>query len=161
MSDITDGAAATGLPQTPLLVKAQYTKDLSFENPSAPESLARLKTVPQVNVNVGVETRELGDGDWEVTLEIKADAKSDEETVFIVELIYGGVFEVRGEMPEEAKRALLLIECPRLLFPFARDILSSATRDGGLPPLLLQPMDFVQLYRQKYADAGPPTVGNA
>jgi len=156
MSDTAEGAAAPadqGLPQAPIMVKAQYTKDLSFENPNAPESLARLQSVPQVNINVSVDTARIENRDWEVTIEIKAEATTDDETVFIIELVYGGVFEIGEQVPEDNLRPLLLIECPRLLFPFAREILSTATRDGGLPPLLLQPIDFVQLYRQKFADS--------
>jgi preprotein translocase subunit SecB len=154
MTDTSQGAAPApgeGLPQAPIVVKAQYTKDLSFENPNAPESLARLQAAPQVNINVSVDTSQLENRDWEVTIEIKAEATSDSETVFIIELVYGGVFEIDEQVPEDNLRPMLLIECPRLLFPFAREILSSATRDGGLPPLLLQPIDFVQLYRQKFA----------
>ncbi len=165
MSDTSQGApqpAGEGMPQAPIMVKAQYTKDLSFENPNAPESLARLQTVPQVNINVAVDTSQIENRDWEVTLEIKAEAKSETETVFIIELVYAGVFEIGEQVPEDNLRPLLLIECPRLLFPFAREILSSATRDGGLPPLMLQPIDFVQLYRQKFVDPETAeTVGNA
>ena len=162
MSDTSQGTAppaGEGLPRAPILVKAQYTKDLSFENPNAPESLARLQTVPQVNINVSVDTTQIENRDWEVTIEIKAEATVDDETVFIIELVYGGVFEIGEQVPEDA---IILIEAPRLLFPFARNIISSATRDGGLPPLLLQPIDFVQLYRQKFAksEAAAP-VGHA
>ena len=165
MSDTSQGAeqpASEGLPQAPIMVKAQYTKDLSFENPNAPESLARLQAVPQVSINVSVDTSQLENRDWEVTIEIKAEAKTEAETVFIIELVYGGVFEIGEQVPEDSLRALLLIECPRLLFPFAREILSSATRDGGLPPLLLQPIDFIQLYRQKFAESeATAPVGHA
>jgi len=156
------GDEAGGLPQAPLMIKAQYTKDLSFENPNAPAILTRMTAQPDVHINIGVQTKPLDGNDWEVALEIKADAKLGEETVFIIELVFAGVFEVAAQLADDQKRPLLLIECPRLLFPFARDILGTATRDGGLPPLLLQPIDFVQLYRQKYADVDiEATAGHA
>jgi preprotein translocase subunit SecB len=159
--DAASTAAAEGVPLAPIAVKAQYIRDLSFENPSAPRSLQRLQEVPQVNINVNVDAKALEKRDWEVTLELKADAKRDDEMVFIIELVYAGVFEISEHIPDEGVRPLLLIECARLLFPFARDILSSATRDGGLPPLLLQPIDFVELYRRRFSDLPTPPAGNA
>jgi preprotein translocase subunit SecB len=137
------------LQSPPLVVNAQYVKDLSFENPNAPNSLA-LRQAPQIAVNVDVKARPLAENAFEVLLVIGAEAKHDNQIAFVVELTYGGVFTLSG-IAEEHVRPILLIECPRLLFPFARAILAEATRDGGFPPLSLQPIDFAQLYRQQLA----------
>ncbi|MBM3571345.1 MAG: protein-export chaperone SecB [Alphaproteobacteria bacterium] len=161
MSDQSAGQAQTGpaaqaaaegaLP--PLVINAQYVKDLSFENPNAPNSLAQ-RQAPQISVNVDVKARPLAENAFEVLLVIAAEAKQDEQVAFVVELTYGGIFTLNG-IADEHVRPVLLIECPRLLFPFARSILADATRDGGYPPLSLQPIDFAQLYRhQQPAPAG-------
>lgn len=157
------GERPQGLTRPPLVVRSQYTKDLSFENPNAPGSLEPQSTPPEVHISVGVDTRELGGSIHEVVLSLRGEASRNEDVVFIVELSYGGTFEVSDEVPADNVKPLLLIECPRLLFPFAREILSSATRDGGLPPLLLQPIDFVALYRQRLAEeeSQTGTVGHA
>ena len=160
MSDISNDqgpAGGNGGPagqpqQAPITVNAQYLKDFSFENPNAPQSLGQA-AAPQIEVGVNVGTRNLAQGVFEVTLALNATAKRGAETVFIAELSYAGVFTLQG-IPEEHVRPVLLIECPRLLFPFARNILADATRDGGYPPLLLQPVDFVDLYRRQVENAG-------
>jgi preprotein translocase subunit SecB len=149
--------AADPAPQSqplPLVVNVQYVKDLSFENPNAPNSLA-LRQQPQIAVNVDVRARTLADNAYEVLLMINAEAKQDEQIAFVVELTYAGVFTLNG-IAEEHIKPVLLIECPRILFPFARAILSDATRDGGFPPLSLQPIDFAQLFRQQLARQGQP-----
>jgi preprotein translocase subunit SecB len=138
--------------QTPLVVNVQYVKDLSFENPNAPNSLA-LRQQPQIAVNVNVNARPLAEHTFEVQLVISAEAKQEDQVAFVVELTYAGVFTLNG-IAEEHVRPVLLIECPRLLFPFARAILAEATRDGGFPPLSLQPIDFAQLFRQQLAQQG-------
>jgi preprotein translocase subunit SecB len=158
MSDLPNGAAPSGGTQSdqpqqpPLIVNAQYVKDLSFENPSAPNSLA-VRQAPQIAVNVDVKARPLAENTYEVLLVVSAEAKHENQVAFVVELTYGGVFTLNG-IAEEHVRPVLLIECPRLLFPFARAILAEATRDGGFPPLSLQPIDFAQLYRQQLAQQG-------
>jgi preprotein translocase subunit SecB len=144
------GAAPT---QAPITVNAQYLKDLSFENPNAPQSLVGQTAPPQIEVGVNVGTRNLAPNIFEVTLAMNGTAKRGEETVFIVEVSYAGVFSLVG-IPDEHIRPVLLIECPRLLFPFARNILADATRDGGFPPLMLQPVDFVDLYRRQVEGEG-------
>lgn len=141
--------APEGSPASPITVKVQYTKDLSFENPNIIEVLTTLKEPPQISVNVHVEANPTGERDFEVMLMLKAEARKDDKSLFLVELAYGGVFEISSEAPEESLKPLVLIECPRLLFPFARNIIADVTRDGGIPPILLNPVDFVALYQQK------------
>ncbi|MEM6490954.1 MAG: protein-export chaperone SecB [Pseudomonadota bacterium] len=144
----SEGAGAAAAPG--LVVNAQYLKDLSFENPRAPHVLANLQTPPSVQVNVDVSAERLGEEVFEVSLKIRGEATKDEETVFMVESVFGGVFTVTGA-PPETLRPILLIEAPRLLFPFARAIVADATRNGGYPPLLVNPVDFVDLYRRRMA----------
>jgi preprotein translocase subunit SecB len=143
-----------------LVVNAQFVKDLSFENPRAPASLVASKEAPQIDVNVNVNARNLSEGVFEVTLAIRADARIGDEPAFITELVYGGVFTVMN-MPEDTLRPILLIECPRLLFPFARRIIADVTRDGGFPPLFINPIDFVALYRRQFALQDQPAAGQA
>jgi preprotein translocase subunit SecB len=132
-------------------VIAQYTKDLSFENPNAPGVFQKqTESKPQIDVNVNVNARKLNDEAFEVDLKITANAKQGEDTAFVVELVYSGLFGARN-LPEESLQPFLLIECPRILFPFARRIIADATRDGGYAPLLLEPIDFAALYRQHLA----------
>jgi preprotein translocase subunit SecB len=155
MSDIQP--ADTQLP--PLTVHAQYVKDLSFENPRSPQSLME-QGQPQLGLNVLVKTRQLEGSTYEVALVVEADAKTDKgEVVFLLELVYGGVFTL-GDIPQEAVGPMLLIECPRLLFPFARAVVANTTREAGFPPLQIAPVDFAALYRQQLEQAGQQ-VGTA
>ena len=157
MSDINP--ADTQQQQPPLTVHAQYVKDLSFENPRSPHSLME-QGQPQLGLNVLVKTRQLEGTTYEVALVVEADAKTEKgEVVFVLELVYGGVFTL-GEIPQEAVGPMLLIECPRLLFPFARAIVANTTREAGFPPLQIAPVDFATLYRQQLA-AGGEQVGTA
>jgi len=142
-----EGAEA-GAP--PLILRAQYIKDLSFENPNAPGVLADLNEPPQIEVSVNVGGERHGDSDYEVTLTINAEAKAGTETAFLIELVYSGYLTVQG-VPEEHIQPLVMIEGPRLLFPFARNIIADVTREGGYPPLFLQPMDFASLFQQEAA----------
>ena len=135
-----------------LNVLAQYTKDLSFENPNAPASLGPQSEPPQINIQINVGANNLGENDYEVTLSIEGKAESGGKVMFSFELIYGGVFRLLN-IPRENLSPMLLIECPRLLFPFAREIVATAVRNGGFPPLLLDPVDFVSLYQQRMAQA--------
>jgi preprotein translocase subunit SecB len=125
----------------------QYVKDLSFENPNAPASL-RGGGQPQIDVAVDVRATPLEQNTFEVELVLNAKGDREGAPLFIAELTYGGMFLIEN-MDERARDAFLLIEGPRLLFPFARRILADATRDGGFPPLMLEPIDFAALYRQK------------
>jgi preprotein translocase subunit SecB len=103
---------------------------------------------------VNVNARQLAETDFEVELTLEGDAKVGEETLFAFELTYGGVFRVRN-IPAEQMHPVIMIECPRLLFPFARQMVAEAVRNGGFPPLYIDPIDFVALYRQKVQESGP------
>jgi len=149
----TDADQATD-DQPALAVNGQYIKDLSFEAPNTPTILAELQNQqPDVNVKVDVQASKLegqgADNMFEVTLDIQAELKLAEKVGFIVELKYAGVFTVT--VPNEHLGAMLLIECPRMLFPFARNIISDTTRDGGFVPLMLQPIDFAGMYQANLA----------
>lgn len=129
-------------------VLGQYIKDLSFENPNAPASLAPGDSAPQINVNVNVNARRLSEADVEVELKLEATAQRGVKALFVTEVTYAGVFQIKN-VPQEHLQPVMLIECPRLLFPFARQILADATRQGGFPPLMIDPVDFAALYQQK------------
>ncbi len=136
----------------PLTVRVQYLKDMSFENPGAPGTL--VPTVgPRVGLSVDVNVNELADKEYEVVLTLRAEAKREEKTVFLSEAHYGGVFQIGESVAKEHVQLLLLIEAPRLLFPFARSVLVNSIRDGGFPPLSIQPIDFLALYQQRVAQA--------
>jgi preprotein translocase subunit SecB len=160
----TNGTPATtpsGPPQ--LLVNAQYIKDLSFENPRAPQSLIQQTAQPDVEINVDVKARNLSPEVFEVVLTINATARAQGEAVFLVELAYGSVVTLVNA-PAEMLPMLVLVEAPRIAFPFARAIIANATRDGGFPPLLINPIDFAELLRRQQADAqslGSPGAATA
>jgi preprotein translocase subunit SecB len=158
MSDQANGGAAG--PQ--LRVLTQYVKDLSFENPNAPNSLGPVDEQPSINLRVDVGVKRLADTDYEVALKIGAEAVVKDKPLFIVEAEYAGLFRLTN-IPEADLEAVLVVECPRQIFPFARRILADVTRDGGFPPLLIDPIDFVHLYNQRreqmaqqVAEAGKP-----
>jgi preprotein translocase subunit SecB len=131
-----------------LVMTAQFLKDLSFENPNAPQVLARIRERPDMNVSVDVMARPLGQNAYEVALSINAKATFGDAVGFIAELHYGGVC-VAPELPDEDLERMLLIDGPTLLFPYARAILSDATREGGFPPLYLTPINFARLYESR------------
>lgn len=144
-------AASSSQQQQPgIHVLGQYIKDLSFENPAAPNSLRPSDKAPKLDVNVNVNARARSETEFEVDLRVEGKAARGEDTLFIVEVTYGGVFQVRN-VPKEHLQPILMIECPRLLFPFARQIVADATRQGGFPPLMIDPVDFAALYRQRIA----------
>ncbi|MGE5504307.1 MAG: protein-export chaperone SecB [Actinomycetota bacterium] len=131
-----------------LEVNGQYIKDLSFEVPGAPGIFAEMQQAnPEIPIHVDIDATKLQDGMFEVVLHLRIEAKLPSKPVFIVDLAYAGIFTIQA--PDEHLQAILLIECPRLLFPFARNIVADLTRDGGFPPLMIQPLDFVQLYRSR------------
>jgi preprotein translocase subunit SecB len=135
------------------LIGAQYIKDFSFENPRGIETLSAIQENPDVSVDVSTNARSIGEeGMYEVMLFVRAEAQVDDSPVFIVELTYGGVVQV-GEVPEEEIKPIVLIEGPRHLFPFARSIVSNAVRDGGFPPLMINPIDFQALYIEQHVDS--------
>ena len=141
------------LPAQQLIVNAQYIKDLSFENPRAPASLRQQTSQPSVEINVDVKAQGLGLDNYEVVLTIKASAAAQDETMFIIELAYGAVITVHN-LPQELISSIVLVETPRLMFPFARNIIAETTRDGGFPPLMINPIDFGELLRRN-AGAAP------
>lgn len=145
-----------GAAQPQLNVVAQYIKDLSFENPNAPRALTpNQPQQPAINIQVAVNANPLNDTDIEVVLKIDGKAELPNNTLlFGFELAYGGVFRIQN-MPQESIHAVVMIECPRLLFPFARQIIADTVVSGGFPPLLLDPVDFVALYRQNMAKMQP------
>ena len=152
-----DNAATIGL-------LSQYVKDLSFENPAAP-AVYQWTSAPQLDVQFNIGADAVGEGLYEVVLKIDVASKAEEGTAFIVELKYAGLFGVRN-VPEDQLQPFFLAEAPRILFPFARRVIADAVRDGGFPPLLLEPIDFHGLFMQHVqaqaaqADMGQP-VGNA
>lgn len=146
----TDGPNQEQDLQPQLNVVAQYIKDFSFENPNAPRSLAGGQEQPQISIQINVNASPISDNDIEVVLALTGKAETATGLMFSFELEFGGVFRIRN-VPRESLDAIVLIECPRLLFPFAREIIATTVRNGGFPPLLLDPVDFVALYRQKMA----------
>jgi preprotein translocase subunit SecB len=126
-------------------VGAQYIKDFSFESPNAPHIFNELQTQPQMTLDVNVLSRGLGGGTFESVLKIKLESKLSGKAAFIAELAYAGIFTL-PELPEEQIKMFLLVEAPRLLFPFARAIIANAVREGGYPNIALQPIDFMSLY---------------
>jgi preprotein translocase subunit SecB len=139
--------------QPQLNVLAQYTKDFSFENPNAPQSLAPGQQ-PSINIQINVNATPLAEIDVEVELKLDGKAESNGQLLFAFELVYAGVFRIQN-VPQENVHPLVMIECPRLLFPFAREIIAAAVRNGGYPPLMIDPVDFVGLYKQKMGEVQP------
>lgn len=131
-----------------IMVNAQYTKDLSFEVPTAPQVFIDMQSnQPDININIEVNARPASENMFEVELSVNASCKVGDKTGFILELLYAGLFTLN--LPDEHKQAVLLIECPRLLFPFARNIIADVTRDGGFPPVMLGQVDFVGMYQRQ------------
>ncbi|MCW8916486.1 MAG: protein-export chaperone SecB [Magnetovibrio sp.] len=160
MSDTPANGGENAQAQAPALaINGQYIKDLSFEAPNSPGILSELQNQqPDVNVNVDVNAAKLEGADnvYEVTLDMRSELKLGDKVGFLVELKYAGVFSVN--VPEEHLGPILLIECPRMLFPFARNIIADATRDGGFVPLLLQPIDFTGMYQANVAQQAEQTA---
>ena len=140
-----------------LNVLAQYVKDLSFENPNAPRSLQQQQGAPKINIQINVNAKPLAENDLEVELKIEGRAEAPNTFLFSFDLLYAGVFKIQN-VPQDNIHAIVMIECPRLLFPFAREIIANAVRNGGFPPLMIDPVDFVSLYRQRMAEQQPQAV---
>jgi preprotein translocase subunit SecB len=134
-----------------LAVIIQYVKDFSFENPNAPNSLTQQQQQPQIAIQINVNPRQLAATDYEVELKLEGKAELVGSVLFAFDLNYAGVFRLTN-IPQDSLGPLLMIECPRLLFPFAREIVSAAISGGGFPPLMLQPIDFVGLYQRRLAE---------
>ncbi|MFV2093448.1 MAG: protein-export chaperone SecB [Hyphomicrobiales bacterium] len=146
----TNGAAAEDQPAPEIRMLAQYIKDASFENPRVPDHLPASHTSPEISINVNVNARPLDEdkNDFEIELGLEAKGEQDGQTIFLVELVYGARIVVKN-VPDDMKPPLTLIEGPRMIFPFARRILADLVRDGGFPPLMIEPIDFAALYRHR------------
>lgn len=150
-NDKQGGAPEAGNPQAggfPLTVVSQYVKDLSFENPGGPDSLLNLKEVPHGTVRVDVRVQPRTPPEIEIVLFLAVEAKAGDKVVYVTECEYGGIFRL-GRVSQESVLPLIMIEAPRLLFPFARQVIAHAISAGGFPPLLINPIDFAALYRDK------------
>ena len=153
----TNGGPQPQMAMPQLAVLAQYVKDLSFENPHAPRSLAPSGQQPTINIAVNVEATPMSETDFEVTLRLEGKAEAQDLVLYSFELVFCGIFRI-ANVPADSLQPFVLIECPRLLFPFAREIVATSVRNGGFPPLLLNPIDFVDLYRQRVAAQAPPAA---
>ena len=157
----TEGAEGLGSPEThgQIIVNGQYVKDLSFENPNILKMMQGGNVQPEVSIDLGVNVQGVSEGSYEVTLQVRVETKREGVAGFIVELSYAGLFTLRNWAPEHVE-PVLFVEGPKLLFPFARSIISNLTRDGGFPPLNLNPIDFSQLYRRRLAQQAAQAGGD-
>lgn len=144
-----------------IAVHGQYVRDFSFESPNAPQIFSPSQTQPVIDMGVNVQSRKVDETVYESMLLLKLGAKLGDKTAFIAELAYGGLFGLPAAWPENAVRAFLMVEAPRLLFPFARNIVANAVRDGGFPQVLINPIDFAGLYQQQLAQMEKPAEGQA
>jgi preprotein translocase subunit SecB len=151
MTSTNGGPKREELPQ--LNVLAQYIKDFSFENPNAPGSLSPGQQ-PSINIQINVNAKPMAETDFEVELKLDGKADVSGNVLFAFDLTFAGVFRI-ANVPQANVHPMVMIECPRLLFPFAREIIASAVRNGGFPPLLIDPVDFVGLYRQRMSQTQP------
>ena len=151
MSTNNGGQPQPQNPTAQFSVLAQYVKDFSFENPGAPQSLAPQQTQPQISLQINVTPKQLSNTDFEVELKVEGKAAVGATVLFSFELAYGGVFRLQN-IAQEHVGPVVMIECPRLLFPFAREIVARTVTAGGFPPLMIDPVDFVALYQQKMTE---------
>ncbi|NQE62250.1 protein-export chaperone SecB [Caulobacter sp. RHG1] len=162
MTDTTapEATSAENAEQPGVRILAQFVRDFSFENPLAPDSLRAGAAQPQIDMGVEMNARGRPDGLFEVDLKLSARALRDDQAVFHVEVVYGGLFHIAG-VPEAELEPVLLIECPRFLFPYARRLVSDVTAEGGFPPFLIDPIDFAGVYAARKAQAEGQPIGNA
>jgi preprotein translocase subunit SecB len=147
MAENEPEAGAAAKPAAPTIsIQAQYVRDMSFENVAVQKGEGRMDAKPEIQVGVNLDAKKRKDDQYEVILKINATAKHGDSVMFIAELEYAGVFKI-GNVPEAQLHPFLLIECPRMLFPFARRIMADMSRDGGYPPLMLDMVDFAGIYR--------------
>lgn len=152
-SGVDEGNGVGAPPPMPRLqVVGQYVKDLSFENPGMPSNPGGR---PQIELGVDLQARQMDADAYEVELKMRVSAQSEGRTLFLLELVYAGLFQLMN-VPEEMRQAILLIEGPHILFPFARRIVADVVRDGGMPPLLVEPIDFAALYRARAGEMQQP-----
>ncbi|MEJ2518430.1 MAG: protein-export chaperone SecB [Methyloceanibacter sp.] len=149
---------AQGGSQAQLNVLAQYVKDLSFESPGAPQTLQGPGENPQLKIGVNVNAGPRGEDIYETVVHLEAHAKSDDVVIYNVELDYGGLFRIKN-VPENMMQPVLFVDCPTLLFPFLRRVIADIVRDGGFPPLMLDPIDFGGLYAQNLSKGGGVDMG--
>ncbi|MEM9898518.1 MAG: protein-export chaperone SecB [Pseudomonadota bacterium] len=153
----TNNPGNTGNPPS-LKVLAQYLKDLSFENPAAPDIYNELRGAPSIAVNVDVNARAISENDtYEVELSVSAKATLEDKTVFVAETTYAAAFEILN-VPREQLEIVLLVECPRLIFPFLRQVLADVTQSGNFPPVMLDPIDFLSIYETRRRQAAAPAI---
>ncbi|HEY5105445.1 MAG TPA: protein-export chaperone SecB [Caulobacteraceae bacterium] len=164
MTDTSAGAlgvtVAAESAQSGIRILAQYIRDLSFENPHAPDSLRAAAAQPAIDLGVELNARGREDSLYEVDLKLTARASRENDTIFHLELIYAGLFQITGVGETELEQ-VLMIECPRYLFPFARRLIADLTAEGGFPPFMLEPIDFASVYAARKAQAEAPAAGNA
>jgi preprotein translocase subunit SecB len=153
------GAQQGQAQQAQLSVLGQYIKDFSFENPNAPRSLAPNQQ-PQVSLQINVNANPLAVNDYEVELKIEGKTEAAGMVMFSFDLVFAGVFRIL-HVPQESLNPVIMIECPRLLFPFAREVIAAVVRSGGFPQLLIEPIDFVSLYRQRMEQQAQPPQQSA
>jgi preprotein translocase subunit SecB len=164
LTDLNPKSNGNGADNGPVAgIITQYVKDLSVENPKAPESFS-WNEAPELDVQFNIAARQISDEVQEVELKVSANAKTQHGTAYIVELSYCGLVGMRN-MPDEQKHAFIYAEAPRFLFPFARRVIADATRDAGFAPLVLDPIDFAAIYQQqllaRQQDGGfTPTPGS-
>jgi len=151
MAEEKAASPATDTQSAPMLnLLTQYISDMSFENPNAPASILNNTNTPTINISINTQVKKQEDEVYAVELALNAKAEREDGLLFNVELVYGGVFRIRN-VPENQLPPLLMIECPRLLFPFARQVLANVTQSGGFPPIMMEPVDFAAIYRQNLA----------
>lgn len=158
MAEEGNGATQNQPPQIKMQVLGQFIRDLSFENVVAQKGIGNADVQPDIQVQVSLDARKRSaEHQYEVVSKFKVTSnnKADKAPLFLLELDYGSIFHVEG-VPEEQLHPFLLIECPRMVFPFVRRIISDVTRDGGFPALNIDTVDFVQLYRQELARRAAP-----
>jgi preprotein translocase subunit SecB len=162
MTDLPPPGAENGAAPPPpgIRILTQFIRDLSFESPHAPESLRPGPTQPQVDLGVELNARARPDGLYDVELKMTARAQRESETVFHIELLYAGLFQITG-IPEADMEPVLMIECPRYLFPFARRIVADLTGEGGFPAFMLEPLDFAGIYASRKASEAQQPMGQA
>jgi preprotein translocase subunit SecB len=166
MTDATTGAPPPIPPtetqpgQVGIRILAQFLRDLSFESPRAPESLRGVGAQPQIELAVELNVKGRDDGLYEVEIKLKARAAREADTVFVIEVAYAGLFEVMG-VPQADLEPVLMIECPRYLFPFVRRTIADLSTEGGFPPFMLEPIDFAGIYAARQAQSQGMEPGNA
>lgn len=151
----TNAQAEARAPSMKIL--GQYLKDLSFESPSAPQSLLTQQGQPEISIQVNVNAKPLNGPDFEVELHIEAKASAQSKVLYAADLLYAGIFRLEN-IPQEMLHPVVLVECPRMLFPFARQILADATRNGNFQPLTLDPIDFGAMYQRRAAEGRAATA---